>query len=125
MIDKCLICYENNFESVISPCGHSEFCNKCISNKKIKKCPICKKKIDFIVPITNVYIPKKTRFEKFNNYYVLSIKFFMLIIYSIMPIFFGREILKVFFNKDRKQLLISSFLICITMSTGFYFVKCI
>ena len=39
-IPKCSICYENNCNIVIIPCGHVCACSNCASN--ITLCPMCR-----------------------------------------------------------------------------------
>jgi len=46
------ICFENKCNTAIVPCGHT-FCNICIESIKSKhyNCPICRTKIESILPI--------------------------------------------------------------------------
>lgn len=39
----CVICFENNYNTVFTPCGHVASCFECAT--KLHKCPICKKKV--------------------------------------------------------------------------------
>jgi len=43
----CQICYENKRNSVIMPCMHFLYCNKCLSSQK--NCPVCRQPIMGIV----------------------------------------------------------------------------
>ena len=49
----CMICFTNNPEIIICPCGHKCICilcyDKLLANAGFRKCPICKKKIESIV----------------------------------------------------------------------------
>jgi hypothetical protein len=47
--DSCSICMEptQRTKSLV-PCGHSQFCLKCIPD--LKECPLCRKKVDVIIP---------------------------------------------------------------------------
>lgn len=45
MHNKCCACTENRINTIFLPCGHQTFCSGCISNRKIVKCPICRKTI--------------------------------------------------------------------------------
>ena len=52
----CQICYENNKNTVFSPCGHTFCCYVCwevLKKKNINKCPICRKKIENCLKIYN------------------------------------------------------------------------
>jgi len=40
---ECAVCYSNQSNSVINPCGHCAVCTECI--KRLNKCPICRVKI--------------------------------------------------------------------------------
>ena len=42
---NCCICMDNISNTIIFPCGHYNFCEFCIKSLKIKKCPLCRKKI--------------------------------------------------------------------------------
>jgi len=42
--DICKICCENKIEVVLVPCGHFALCSQCSS--KVKKCPLCRVRID-------------------------------------------------------------------------------
>lgn len=45
--NACIICCENEFDTLLMPCKHNIACMKCTKN--LKECPICRKKIeDFI-----------------------------------------------------------------------------
>lgn len=43
---KCIICYANKIDCVITPCGHQICCLDCSSNLKI--CPVCNVECAFI-----------------------------------------------------------------------------
>ena len=49
----CIICFTNNPEIIICPCGHKCICilcyDKLLANAGFKKCPICGNKIESIV----------------------------------------------------------------------------
>ena len=49
----CMICFTNNPEIIICPCGHKCICilcyDKLLANAGFRKCPICNKKIESIV----------------------------------------------------------------------------
>lgn len=47
----CVICLTNNFNCVVSDCGHL-FCKKCITSINSSKCPVCR---SIIRDVKNVY----------------------------------------------------------------------
>lgn len=51
--DKCSICFDNNADTAIIPCGHKFFCYDCIDEYKDlyshRGCPICRTKIENII----------------------------------------------------------------------------
>ena len=71
-VTKCIICLENNTNSIFLPCGHKCTCYNC-SNKLrkmkiltyygfsntlqtcsyIPKCPLCRRKIDDYIDVTS------------------------------------------------------------------------
>ena len=56
----CPICFDNNSDSHVSPCGHS-FCMTCIQKFKNNLCPLCREKLD------GVFEYPKFKFGKDNN----------------------------------------------------------
>jgi hypothetical protein len=48
---KCVICYENEIEAVLDPCGHASFCKECskIIWRGKRACPLCRVNIDALV----------------------------------------------------------------------------
>lgn len=49
--DKCVICFSKTEKNkVLVPCGHRQFCEKCIS-KNFENCSICRTKIEKIIKI--------------------------------------------------------------------------
>jgi len=49
--DLCVICLENNLETVFTACGHSCCCTRCSS--RLSKCPICRA----ASPVLRIYKP--------------------------------------------------------------------
>lgn len=51
----CSICFDNDADTAVVPCGHSSFCNECISEHHIhsqnKVCPICRTEIMMVVKL--------------------------------------------------------------------------
>ncbi len=48
--EMCIICYNSTLKNeVLVPCGHTQFCNKCI--KDITKCPLCRQAVTQIIKI--------------------------------------------------------------------------
>uniref|UniRef100_A0A161Y3B8 RING-type E3 ubiquitin transferase n=1 Tax=Daucus carota subsp. sativus TaxID=79200 RepID=A0A161Y3B8_DAUCS len=47
MPDLCVICLEQNYNSVFVPCGHMCCCTGCASH--LTSCPLCRKRIDQVV----------------------------------------------------------------------------
>lgn len=45
----CIVCCENERDSLLLPCKHNAMCLKC--SKPLKECPICKIKIEEIIRI--------------------------------------------------------------------------
>lgn len=43
--DTCKICFVNEINAVILPCGHFAICTICGQSLKGKRCPICRKNI--------------------------------------------------------------------------------
>lgn len=48
--DNCIICYTNEPNIIIEPCGHGGMCQGCMLNliQKEKICPFCRKSMDHI-----------------------------------------------------------------------------
>lgn len=46
---ECVICMDNDADYAITPCGHMCICSEC--GPKINNCPICRKKVDFVLKI--------------------------------------------------------------------------
>lgn len=48
--EPCVICYQNNKEVTLYPCGHKCLCKSCIINIAIfeakMECPLCRKSIE-------------------------------------------------------------------------------
>merc|ERR1712228_497511 len=42
---ECVICWENEPDVRLEPCGHSSFCQTCINELKPAECPICRTKL--------------------------------------------------------------------------------
>ena len=38
----CVLCYENQSDTVILPCNHTNFCSDCLSRLTKRKCPTCR-----------------------------------------------------------------------------------
>ena len=49
--DTCKICFVNEINAVILPCGHFAICTVCGQSLKGKRCPICRKGIKRIQQI--------------------------------------------------------------------------
>lgn len=48
--DQCCVCFHfTEKNKALIPCGHTQFCEKCIGT--LKKCPLCEKEISSILPI--------------------------------------------------------------------------
>ncbi len=48
--DQCCVCFHfTEKNKALIPCGHTQFCEKCIG--VLKKCPLCEKEISSILPI--------------------------------------------------------------------------
>jgi hypothetical protein len=48
--DQCCVCFHfTEMNKALIPCGHTQFCEKCIGTLKI--CPLCEKEISSILPI--------------------------------------------------------------------------
>lgn len=49
----CVVCYTNNSDIVIMPCGHSEICEDCAKDvwKTTNLCYICQQEIDYMAKI--------------------------------------------------------------------------
>ena len=47
----CAICYVNQIQVVLGPCGHKCLCPECYKSKKdqLKKCPLCNKNIELFI----------------------------------------------------------------------------
>ena len=39
---ECIICFDNEPNARLEPCGHSHFCAQCLFDQNIKTCPICR-----------------------------------------------------------------------------------
>lgn len=42
---ECIICWENEPNLRLEPCGHSSFCQSCINELKPTECPVCRTKV--------------------------------------------------------------------------------
>jgi len=52
-VEECIICLSNLPNIVYAPCGHLCLCNECnteLSKKHDHKCPLCRRKIESIIP---------------------------------------------------------------------------
>ncbi len=48
--DQCCVCFHfTEKNKALIPCGHTQFCEKCIGT--LKRCPLCEKEISSILPI--------------------------------------------------------------------------
>ena len=48
--EKCVVCFaKTEKKKVLVPCGHTQFCEKCIND--IQECPLCRKKVDLVMKI--------------------------------------------------------------------------
>ena len=81
----CVVCIENDSDTIFSPCGHYCCCSNC--SRKILTCPRCREKIDQVVPISEIHVREEdtdcTEISK-SQYYInilLSSGIVMLAIY--------------------------------------------
>jgi hypothetical protein len=42
----CVVCHENQRDTVIVPCNHLCLCSACSTVALLKECPMCRKKIE-------------------------------------------------------------------------------
>lgn len=49
---ECIICCDDDATITFSPCGHRLVCISCCQDSKLNNCPICRKKIDFLIPFS-------------------------------------------------------------------------
>jgi hypothetical protein len=47
----CRICFANEIDTVIVPCGHLSFCGKCVAKLITKVCPICQNRFTNAVKV--------------------------------------------------------------------------
>ena len=47
----CAFCNKNRIDVVLFPCKHTKYCEDCIQNKKIRKCPSCNEYIEIMIDI--------------------------------------------------------------------------
>jgi hypothetical protein len=47
----CKVCMTNESNTLLLPCCHKVTCSDCYKGLAVKKCPLCRVKIDYIVPI--------------------------------------------------------------------------
>ena len=50
--EQCTICMRRaKKDKALVPCGHTQYCNKCITGLKEKECPLCRAKVDMVIKI--------------------------------------------------------------------------
>lgn len=47
--DCCIICFENESNTVLEPCGHDSCCSDCIKKIPTLQCPLCREKIERVM----------------------------------------------------------------------------
>jgi len=47
--DRCIVCFENEINTVCVPCGHLCLCFPCVSKLQGNECPVCRKTTSLII----------------------------------------------------------------------------
>ena len=47
---KCIVCFNNNVDVILIPCGHISICKGCLDKVDRNKCPVCRTIVTRIYP---------------------------------------------------------------------------